>query len=113
MRRRVRGTVKSNKMEKTISVVSERRVKHPRYGKYVRRHSTYKVHDANNDAQLGDVVEIEESRPLSKTKSWRLVRVLKRGGEFGKLTAQELDATIEESSAQSPAPQQQDQESLS
>ena len=78
MKRRSRGLVKSDKMDKTISVVVERLMRHPRYGKYVRRRSTFKAHDARNEARPGDLVEIEESRPLSKTKCWRLVRVVRR-----------------------------------
>jgi small subunit ribosomal protein S17 len=73
----VRGTVKSSKMDKTISVVVEHLARHPRYEKHVRRSSTFKAHDARNEAQVGDLVEIEETRPLSKTKHWRLVRVVK------------------------------------
>ncbi|MDP6438324.1 MAG: 30S ribosomal protein S17 [Candidatus Brocadiia bacterium] len=80
MKQRVRGTVKSDKADNTISVVTERLVKHPRYGKYVRRTSTFKAHDTHNEAASGDLVEIEQTRPLSKTKCWRLVRILKRAG---------------------------------
>lgn len=78
MRRRAQGVVKSDKMDRTISVAVERLVRHPRYGKFVRRSSTFKAHDSHNEARPGDVVEIEESRPLSKTKSWRLVRIVRR-----------------------------------
>ena len=78
MRRRAQGVVKSDKMDKTVSVIVERQVRHPRYGKYVRRRSTFKAHDTHNEARPGDLVDIEESRPLSKTKCWRLVRIVRR-----------------------------------
>jgi len=78
VRRRVRGIVQSGKMDKTVSVSVERLIKHSQYEKYVRRNSILKAHDAQNHAKPGDLVEIEESRPLSKTKHWRLVRILRR-----------------------------------
>jgi small subunit ribosomal protein S17 len=65
-------------MEKTITVTVERYVKHPKYGKYMRRRSRYKAHDETNDAREGDRVEIAETRRLSSDKCWRLVRVLER-----------------------------------
>ena len=77
MRRVVTGKVVSDKMDKTITVRQERLVKHPLYGKYIRRATTYKAHDENNTARTGDVVEITSSRPVSKTKNWRLVRVVR------------------------------------
>ena len=86
MRRRAQGVVKSDKMDKTISLVVERLVRHPRYGKYVRQRSTFKAHDSHNEARVGDLVEIEESRPLSKTKCWRLLRIVRRA------QSQEADA---------------------
>jgi small subunit ribosomal protein S17 len=107
MRRRAHGTVKSDKMDKTITVVVERRLPHPRYGKIVRRRSTFKAHDPHNEARPGDVVEIEETRPLSKTKSWRLVRVVKRAGIFEQAAAigpQEAAALREAASLQETAP---------
>lgn len=70
------GVVTSNKMLKTITVRSEKRVKHPKYGKYVRRITTYKAHDEENKADIGNKVEIAEVRPLSKLKRWRLVRIV-------------------------------------
>ena len=76
-RRVVSGRVISDKMDKTITVRQERLVKHPLYGKYIRRATTYKAHDENNTARMGDVVEITASRPVSKTKTWRLVRVVR------------------------------------
>ena len=76
-RRVVTGTVVSDKMDKTVTVRQERLVKHPLYGKYIRRATTYKAHDEQNQARLGDTVEIAFCRPISKTKTWRLVRVLR------------------------------------
>ncbi len=75
-RKTVNGVVTSNKMFKTITVKSEKLVKHPKYGKFVRRVTTYKAHDEENKASMGDKVEITETRPLSKTKRWRLVRIV-------------------------------------
>ncbi|MEW6743019.1 MAG: 30S ribosomal protein S17 [Planctomycetota bacterium] len=71
------GVVTSDKMAKTIVVRVERRVKDPLYGKYVRRFTTLKVHDPEQTAKAGDRVEVEFTRPLSKTKRWRLVRVVR------------------------------------
>lgn len=76
--RTVIGQVKSNKMHKTIVVQVERKVKHPLYGKYVRRFSTMYAHDENNSCHIGDVVLLKPSRPLSKTKRWMLVEIMKR-----------------------------------
>lgn len=76
-RKTVSGVVTSNKMSKTITVKSEKLVKHPKYGKFVRRVTTYKAHDEENKASIGDKVEIAETRPLSKTKRWRLVGIVK------------------------------------
>lgn len=76
--RALTGRVKSNKMNKTITVVIERLVRHPIYGKYVRRSTKLHAHDERNECQEGDLVMIEQCRPLAKTKSWRLVRVLER-----------------------------------
>jgi len=72
----VSGTVVSDRMDKTIIVKSERRVKHPRYGKYIRRYTTYYAHDELNEAKVGDKVELAFTRPLSKTKRWRLLQVV-------------------------------------
>lgn len=71
------GVVASSKMHKTITVKTEKLVKHKKYGKFVKRQTTYKAHDEENKAGAGDKIEIVEVRPLSKTKRWRLVRVLK------------------------------------
>jgi small subunit ribosomal protein S17 len=75
---RVRGVVKSDKMDKTITVSVDRVMKHQKYGKYIRRHTTYMTHDPHNEAHEGDVVDIERTRPLSKRKRWRLVRIVRR-----------------------------------
>ncbi|MEQ8288954.1 MAG: 30S ribosomal protein S17 [Gammaproteobacteria bacterium] len=74
----VTGTVVSNKMDKTISVRVERTVKHPLYGKYVRRSTKYMAHDESNECGEGDVVIIESTRPISKNKSWRLQKVVSK-----------------------------------
>ncbi len=76
--RTVTGKVVSDKMDKSITVAVERLVKHPVYGKYIRRTTKLKAHDEQNDCRAGDVVSIAECRPLSKTKSWRLVRIVER-----------------------------------
>src|SRR3954463_9890787 len=73
------GVVTSDKMNKTRRVEIPRLVKHPRYGKYIKRRTICKVHDEKNESRLGDTVEIMESRPLSKTKNWRLGRIGPRG----------------------------------
>ena len=72
------GLVVSNKMDKTITVAIQRQVKHPIYGKFVKKTTKLKAHDETNDANEGDTVRIQETRPLSKTKRWRLVEVLER-----------------------------------
>ena len=79
--RTVTGKVVSKKMEKTITVVVERYEPHPRYGKYLRRTTRLLAHDENNESREGDVVAIEECRPLSRRKSFRLVRVISRAGQ--------------------------------
>lgn len=72
------GRVISDKMDKTITVLIERRVKHPLYGKYVKRSTKLHAHDEHNECKEGDVVTIEECRPLSKSKAWRLVKVVEK-----------------------------------
>lgn len=79
--RTLTGRVASNKMDKTISVVIERYVKHPMYGKFVRRSTKLLAHDENNDARQGDVVTIRQTRPQSKRKAWALVEVVERAAE--------------------------------
>jgi small subunit ribosomal protein S17 len=76
--RTITGKVVSDKMHKTIVVQVERKVKHPLYGKYVRRFSKMYAHDEENTCKLGDTVVIKQTRPLSKTKRWMLVEILKR-----------------------------------
>jgi small subunit ribosomal protein S17 len=76
--RTVIGRVVSNKMDQTVSVAIERLIKHPVYGKYIRRTSKVLAHDANNDCNEGDRVAISECRPISKRKAWRVVDVLER-----------------------------------
>ena len=78
-RRRIKqGRVASNKMDKTIVVVSETRVPHPVYGKIVRKSVRFKAHDEKNEANIGDTVRIAECRPLSRDKRWRLVEIVER-----------------------------------
>ena len=72
------GLVASNKMDKTISVVIERRLQHPIYGKYVKKSNKLIAHDENNECQIGDLVKIMETRPLSRRKRWRLVEVIEK-----------------------------------
>ncbi len=79
--RTVSGKVVSDKMDKTITVLVERRVKHPLYGKYVKRSTKVHAHDETNQCRIGDQVTISESRPLSKTKSWTLVEVVVKAAE--------------------------------
>ena len=77
-KRTIVGRVVSDKMDKTVSVAVERLIKHPVYGKYIRRSTKLHVHDAENACREGDLVTIEQCRPLSKTKSWRLVEIVGR-----------------------------------
>jgi small subunit ribosomal protein S17 len=72
------GKVVSDKMDKTVTVLVERQVKHPMYGKYLHRSTKFKVHDEDNACNQGDLVTIAECRPISKNKSWRLVEVVER-----------------------------------
>ncbi len=72
------GVVTSNKMQKTITVVVERREKHPKYGKFVKRSSKFAAHDEKDECNIGDLVRIAETRPLSKNKCWRLVEIIER-----------------------------------
>jgi len=76
LKRTLIGKVLSDKMEKTVTVLVERRVKHPLYGKIVMRSNKYHAHDESNQAKEGDMVEIQEGRPISKTKSWTLTRIV-------------------------------------
>lgn len=72
------GLVISDKMDKSIVVVVERKVKHPMYGKFVKRTSKFTAHDEKNDCNIGDTVRIMETRPMSKNKCWRLVEIIER-----------------------------------
>ncbi len=72
--------VVSNKMDKSATVLIERKVRHPLYGKYIRRSTRLHIHDADNTCQEGDLVTIEQCRPISKTKSWQLVEVVEKAG---------------------------------
>ncbi|MDY7025079.1 MAG: 30S ribosomal protein S17 [Pseudomonadota bacterium] len=76
--RTLRGKVASNKMDKSITVVIERRVKHPKYGKFMKRSTKLQAHDENNSCGIGDTVDIQECAPMSKNKSWRLVEIVDR-----------------------------------
>jgi small subunit ribosomal protein S17 len=72
------GVVTSNKMTKTITVAVERKVKHPMYGKFVKKTSKFHAHDEKDECTIGDIVKIMETRPMSKTKRWRLVEVIEK-----------------------------------
>ena len=72
------GVVTSNKMTKSVVVAVERKVKHPKYGKFIKRTSTFMAHDEKNDCNIGDTVRIMETKPLSKSKCWRLVEIVER-----------------------------------
>jgi small subunit ribosomal protein S17 len=72
------GVVSSNKMDKTITVAIERKVKHPLYGKFVKKTSKFHAHDEKNECSIGDTVKIMETRPISKLKRWRLVEVVEK-----------------------------------
>jgi small subunit ribosomal protein S17 len=72
------GVVVSNKMEKSIVVLVERKVKHPKYGKFVKKSTKFMAHDEKNEAGMGDTVRIMETRPLSKNKCWRLVEIVEK-----------------------------------
>ena len=78
LRKQRTGVVTSNKMDKTIVVASKFKEKHPIYGKFVQKTKKYHAHDEQNDAHIGDTVLIMETRPLSKTKRWRLVQIVER-----------------------------------
>ena len=76
--RTMQGRVVSDKMDKGITVVVERRVKHPLYGKYVSKSTKLHAHDENNECQTGDLVVVEQCRPVSKTKKWRFIKLIER-----------------------------------
>lgn len=87
------GKVVSNKMQKTITVAVERYVPHPEYGKYQRRTTKFFAHDENSECREGDVVAIEECRPLSRHKNWRLVRIVSRATGPGRVESSSSEAT--------------------
>ena len=78
MNRTLVGRVVSDKMQETATVLVERRVKHPMYGKVITRSKKYHAHNANNDAKMGDLVQIVECRPMSRTKTWQIAKLLER-----------------------------------
>ena len=78
VQRLLTGRVVSDRMDKTVTVSIERRVRHPDYGKYVRRSTKLHVHDENNEGRIGDLVQIRQRCPVSKTKSWQLVGIVAR-----------------------------------
>jgi small subunit ribosomal protein S17 len=94
-RKRLVGTVVSTKMDKTITVLVERTYKHPKYGKFVRRDKRYHAHDENNEAKVGDRVELMECRPLSRLKHFRLVAITQHGVHL-EPTSAEREVTGEE-----------------
>ncbi|MGB2865118.1 MAG: 30S ribosomal protein S17 [Sedimentisphaerales bacterium] len=75
------GVVVSNSGNKSVKIAIDYKVKHPKYGKYIKRRTKIGVHDEHNQSGVGDVIEIAECRPLSKTKNWRLVKVVKKAGQ--------------------------------
>lgn len=77
-RKEIIGKVTSNKMDKSVVVAIERKVKHPLYGKFVKKTKKFVAHDENNDCNEGDIVQLMETRPLSKNKRWRLVKIVER-----------------------------------
>lgn len=80
-RRRIVGVVTSNKMQKTVVVIVQRRVRDPKFHKYVTKRVKYKAHDEKNEYKIGDRVEIVETRPMSKDKRWRVARLVERPAE--------------------------------
>ncbi|MEN8719527.1 MAG: 30S ribosomal protein S17 [Oceanococcaceae bacterium] len=80
---RLTGRVASDKMDKTITVVVERRIRHPLYGKFITRTQKVHAHDETNDCRIGDTVTVEQCRPLSRSKTWRLVEVIERAPVLG------------------------------
>jgi small subunit ribosomal protein S17 len=78
LRKERSGKVVSNKMDKSITVLVESRMKHPMYGKFVSKSNKFMAHDEQNECNIGDIVRIQETRPLSKNKNWRLVEIIER-----------------------------------
>jgi small subunit ribosomal protein S17 len=81
-RRRLTGRVVSDKMDKTVTVLVERQVKHPLYGKFLKKSSKYHAHDDTNECQIGDIVLIEEGTPRSKTKSWSVAKLVEKATQI-------------------------------
>ena len=79
--RTIEGRVVSNKMNKSVTILVERQVKHPLYGKYIKRSTKLHAHDADNSCKEGDVVRVTEIAPMSKTKNWRVVEIITRAAE--------------------------------
>jgi small subunit ribosomal protein S17 len=77
-RKEIQGKVVSDKRDKTISILVERKIKHPLYGKVMKSSKKFQAHDENNECKVGDIVKVMETRPLSKTKRWRLIEILER-----------------------------------
>lgn len=77
-RKEIVGKVTSDKRDKTITIIVERKIKHPLYGKVMKKSKKFQAHDENNECNAGDIVKVMETRPLSKTKRWRLVEILER-----------------------------------
>jgi small subunit ribosomal protein S17 len=78
VKKQIIGLVTSNKMDKTIKVIVERKLRHPIYGKFVKKSKKFTAHDEKNESNIGDLVKIQESRPLSKSKRWTLIEILER-----------------------------------
>lgn len=77
-RKEIQGKVVSDKRDKTITVLVERKIKHPMYGKIMKKSKKFQAHDEQNECKMGDIVRVMETRPLSKTKRWRLVEIIER-----------------------------------
>ncbi len=98
------GVVTSDKMNKTRRVELERLVPHPKYGKFLRRRTVCHAHDETNQSHIGDTVEIMETRPLSKLKRWRIVRIVRRGAQLALAGEGEAAALAAPATDQEPAP---------
>jgi len=81
-KRTIQGVVTSNACDKTATIMIERRIKHPIYGKFIKRSTKLHIHDEANECNKGDTILVEECRPMSKTKSWRLVKVVEKAAEI-------------------------------
>jgi small subunit ribosomal protein S17 len=82
VKRTLQGVVTSNAGDKSATIMIERRIKHPIYGKFVKRSTKIRLHDENNECNKGDVILIEECRPMSRTKSWKLVKIVEKAAEL-------------------------------